>query len=291
MSMGIPPNVVLVLDYSSSMTASISGLFGDSRWTVLWDSVDYATANYDDRINFGAMTFPDMAVTTNNSCETQIVEVPVAPLNGSTVMATIPPRTFSPPGNTPTQAGLQTAAAHLMTLDAEVPQALILVTDGEALCKPGESWEETPDDTVADYVGSLADMNMPTYVIGMSNLSQSARDQLNDMAQQSGVPNQTGPESFYSADDLTQLEAAFDAVAGQVISCQIELEFSPPNPDYVTVEIDGVLVPYVETCEGMDGWTFVPGTDNLMIELCGSACSDFQQGGEVHVVQDCPPQG
>ena len=71
----------------------------------------------------------------------------------------------------------------------------------------------------------------------------------------------------------------------------IELEFSPPNPDYVTVEVDGVLIDYVETCDGMNGWTFVPDTDNLFIELCGSACTDFQQGGEVHVVQDCPPQG
>ena len=290
MATSVPSNVVLVLDYSSSMKSSIGGLFGDTRWAVLWDAVEYATSNYDANINFGAVLFPDMAVVESNSCTTEDVEVPVAPLNGATVMATIPPRDHSPPGNTPTRAGLGIAAAHLGSLDPQVPQALILVTDGEALCGEGQ-WAELTDETVPAYVGELAAAGIPTYVIGMASLNSTAQAQLDAMAQASGVPNPNGPKLYYSASDLAQLQTAFDAVAGDVITCEIELEFPPTDPEYLVVEIAGTPVPYVEVCEGNDGWTFVPDTNNTWIELCGAACVDFQHDGSVHVVQACPPQG
>ena len=290
MAESVPPNVVLVLDYSSSMQNAIE-FFGDSRWAVLWDAVEYLTSNFDDRLNFGAVLFPDMSVTTNNSCQTSEVEVPVAALNGATIMSTIPPRSDDPPGNTPTQAGLMVAAGHLQSLDPTVDRVLILVTDGEALCKPGASWEETTDDTVDEYVAGLAAQGIPTYVVGMANLGSTAQAQLDEVAIAGGVPQVGGAHSYYDAADLAGLQAAFDAIGGQVVSCEIQLEMAPPSENLLYVEIDGTAVPYVEDCSMGDGWTFVPDSAMGRIELCGAACVDFKESGEVRAVQLCPPPG
>jgi hypothetical protein len=286
----VPWNVMLVLDYSSSMQNSV-GLFGPSRWSILWDAVDYLCANYDSQINMGALLFPDMSVTTNNSCETAIVEVPVAPMNGSTIMSTIPPASDDPPGNTPTRAGIQVAAEHLASLpDQSVPQAIVLVTDGEALCPEG-MWAELSDDSVDDLVGSLHAAGLPTFVIGMSDLSSSAQSQLNEIAVAGGVPNTGGPQSYYSANDLSQLQAAFDSISSQVLSCIVELEVPPQDPSFLEIEVDGSAYGYVDDCSVGAGWTFVPGSNNNQIELCQSACSTFQGGGVLDIFQACPDPG
>jgi hypothetical protein len=286
----VPWNVMLVLDYSSSMQSSV-GLFGPSRWSVLWDAVDYVTTNYDDRINMGAMLFPDMSITQGNSCVTAEVEVPVMPLNGGTIMSTIPASSADPPGNTPTRDGLLVAAAHLQALpDQSVPQAIILVTDGEALCPEG-MWAELSDDLVDDTAASLYAQGIPTYVIGMSNLSSSAQSQLNEVAVAGGVPNTGGPQQYYSASDLAQLQAAFDTIGSDVLSCVVELQYPPPDPSYLEIEVDGVAYSFVSDCTAGPGWTFVPGSMNQQVELCGTACDVFKTGAALDVTQACPPPG
>jgi hypothetical protein len=284
----VPWNVMLVLDYSSSMNAGF-GL--DSRWAALWDAVELLVNDYDELVNLGAMTFPDMAVQDYNSCETTTVEVPVAPANGATILSDIPARDIDTPGNTPTRSGLSVAADHLETLDADVPRAIILVTDGEARCKPGYANEETLDDTVDDFVGQIYSVRgIPTYVLGMA-LNNTAKASLNDMAEQGGVPNPNGPEKYYQADDETQLHEAFDAIGSQVISCEIELEAAPNDPMLLQVLVDGMEWPHVDDCATEDGWVFVEGSGNLRIELCGMACTDFKASGVLKAIQQCPPAG
>lgn len=284
----VPWNVLLVLDYSSSMNA---GFGTNSRWAALWDAVELLVSDYDELVNLGAMTFPDMAVQDYNSCETTMVEVPVAPQNGATILADIPDRDIATPGNTPTRAGLSVAADHLETLDAEVPRAIVLVTDGEARCKPGFANEETLDDTVDEFVGEIHDQRgIPTYVLGMA-LNSTAKASLNEMAEQGGVPNPSGPEKYYQADDEAQLHEAFDAIGSQVVSCEIELEAAPNDPMLLQVLVDGMEWPHVDDCATQDGWVFVEGSGNLRIELCGQACDDFRSSGLLKAIQQCPPAG
>jgi hypothetical protein len=45
----------------------------------------------------------------------------------------------------------------------------------------------------------------------------------------------------------------------------------------------------VTDCETEDGWIFVPGSNDMQIELCGAACQKFKQTGSVKTEQKCPP--
>lgn len=284
----VPWNVLLVLDYSSSMN---QGFGLDSRWAALWDAVQFLVDGYDDVINLGAMTFPDVSAVEYNSCVTAEVEVPVAVQNGANILATIPNRGTSTPGNTPTRSAIEVGAAHLETYDPTLPRALILVTDGEARCKAGYPNQETLDDTVDELVDEVYSVRgIPTFVLGMA-LNSSAKASLNEMAEKGGVPNPNGPEKYYQADDQAQLEEAFDAIGSQVVSCEIELEAAPNDPMLLQVLVDGMEWPHVEDCATEDGWTFVPGSMNKRIELCGAACEQFRQTGILKAIQQCPPPG
>jgi hypothetical protein len=283
--MAVTPNILLVLDYSSSMQNNLNGA---SRWSVLWDALTFLINGWDDRLNLGAMTFPDVDINANNSCITEDVEVPVAPLGGQNIIATIPGPGVDPPGNTPTRASVLVAANHLETLDPAVPRAIFLVTDGDALCGP-DQWEELTDDGVDEVIGEIfTNRGIPTYVIGLAATGGAFTDHLDEMALAGGAPNPAPDYNYYPGNDLMQLSAVFEQVAGDVIGCTLTLESPPSDPNNFKVQVDGVDYTYVESCAEGDGWTFVPDTDNKELALCGAACLAFKQGKTFSAKQYCP---
>ncbi|WAS93540.1 vWA domain-containing protein [Nannocystis punicea] len=280
------PNVALVLDYSSSMQQSL----GDkTRWAVLWEAVDFLIDGWDAQLNLGMMLFPDLDISMNatNSCVTEDFEVPVAPMNGADILAVLPGPDHDPPGNTPTRAGVLVAAAHLETLDPAIPRAIFLVTDGDALCGP-DQWEELTDEGVDEVIGEIyTQRNIPTYVIGLAAQGSSFIAHLNEMGLAGGRPDPAADHDYYPGDDQASLQAAFEQVVIDVITCTLDLEEAPPDPTLFKVSVDGVEYTFVPDCGQGDGWTFVPDTMNQQIELCGVACTAFKAGASFHAKQYC----
>ena len=109
-----------------------------------------------------------------------------------------------------------------------------------------------------------------------------------DAALAGGVPKPGGPPHYYHAESAADLEAALDAIAGGIVvpSCEYELTELPPDPDAVTVTIDGVPVP--RSTSHTDGWDYSP--DESHITFFGSYCEQIQSGasGSVGFSYGCP---
>ena len=308
-----PPNVMLVLDKSGSMTNPDNDWDHDndsntadvSRWTSLHDTVDSLLTRYDDTVNFGAVLFPaadaDHGGGAAQACLMEDeAEVAVAPNNRETILATIPGRLSDTSGGTPARFGILNAVNHLTDITADGSRAIVLVTDGEANCIPGEN------DFAAEYDSELetavasayADNGIPTYVVGIDidddNLSgddpRTLEEAMNDIADVGGVPRD-GAERFYNVSDHNALQAALDDIAARV-SCTVTLDEVPNDPEYVELNVDGQSFDQVDSCSDGDGWRFT--TDEApynTIELCGAACDAFVAAGTLETQYMCPPAG
>ncbi len=305
------PKVMLVLDKSRSMTAmwdhdADPNTPTVSRWNSLYHVVDFLTAQFDAKVDFGAQLFPSTIAwldepTNDFSCAmADTPEVAVASGSGAAILEAIPgPDDFTISGGTPAVAGIASAADHLMNLGGSDARAIVLVTDGAANCSP----EELPEETLFVYDDSLpsvvettfADMGIPVYVVGINILDQmgtkpavNAYESLNEVALAGGAPA-SGVDAFYNTFNELELSAALETVAGQ-IECTLNLANPPEHPDLVTLTTGGVTYHEVADCETEDGWVYTsPGGPYNAVRLCGYACETLQgEGGTVAIDYACP---
>lgn len=305
-----PPNVMLVLDKSRSMsnlwdhdndpdTAEIS------RWHSLHNVVDELTAQFAGRIHFGAQLFPSAAAyldepTNDFSCMVEgEPEVGVGPDTAADILAALPAaEDFSISGGTPTVAGLASSIDHLLSLGDEAPRAILLLTDGAANCSTLEAPEDTlfvyDDQTPHVVASAFADHGIPTYVVGINILDEMGTkpavnpyEALTEVADAGGVAAQ-GVDHFYNSFNEIELVAALEVVADR-IECTISLVDMPQHPEEVAVSVDGDVWPTVADCTGEDGWVYTaPQGPYNAIQLCGAACEALQGGGTVGVDFGCP---
>ena len=314
----IPPNIMLVLDKSGSMINNKWDHDADpntptiTRWASLHAVVSAVVNNFDNAINFGANLFPSKTATDAydaNACKVQAnVEVPVKANNGTPIINTIPPaNTMTIKGGTPASTGMKVALDHLKTLDPTVPRAILFITDGAANCGEGlmgSALFEQYDMTLHTIVENALQVdNIPTYVVGIdisTQLSPNTQDgnpngivpfdKLNDVAIKGGKPKNNPTEKFYQSNNQIELDAALDAIIADAISCEIAIAEPPAKPELTEVEISGVEVPFVPTCNGMNGWTWVnPNGPYDSLILCGTACTELKQVGKADVNFFCMP--
>jgi hypothetical protein len=305
-----PPNVMLVLDKSRSMSnlwdhdndASTETI---SRWHSLYNVVESLTAEFGGRMNFGAQLFPSAAAyldepTNAFSCLVEPEpEVAVGADTAAAILAAMPPAgDFSISGGTPAVAGITSAVSHLLTLPAEAPRVILLITDGAANCSPDEAPGDTlfvyDEQTQAVVAQAWEDHAIPTYVVGINILDElgtkpavNPYEALNEVAGAGGVAAE-GADQFYNSFNELELVAALDVVANQ-IECTIPLQDEPQFPDNVDVSVDGQPWTVVADCDGQDGWTYTaPAGPFNAVRLCGAACEALQGGGTVEVDFNCP---
>ena len=110
---------------------------------------------------------------------------------------------------------------------------------------------------------------------------------LNDAAVAGGVPKM-GANKFYEANNAAELDAALQAIAGGVIvpSCTFQLASAPPDPNNVTVTINGVAVP--RSPSHTNGWDYFP--NPMTITFFGMYCETIKMGAMTNVafVYGCP---
>lgn len=326
----IPPNVMLVLDKSGSMVSDndvdndgeMDGYWdhdGDpgtpviSRWNSLHTVVDFVTSGLDAQINFGAMLFPSQDATNAYSPNACIVEnspeIPVAAMNAAAVLAGIPTADATDlQGATPATKGIQTAVAHLQTLDPDVPRFLVLVTDGAANCSADyptapdvlEMYDEHLPEVVDD---AYSNGEIPTFVVGidivdaLTGVGADGTPEANTFVELNAVAvaggrARPGAEKFYNAANEIELMDALAEIAGAVVSCVIPLDPPPVHPDFVEVEVGGQVFERVDDCATQDGWVFVnPDGPYDALQLCGAACDQLVDVGTVDATYGCPPAG
>ena len=279
-NLGDPPDLLIVLDRSGSMADPIPSFPPDftPKWQIMRNALNPVAAANDDNIRFGLLEFPE-----DNDCGVTAgaVKVPININQAPEIASYFASR--NPNGNTPAQAGLQRALTHYQSIPVNTAGRYVLfATDGEPNCSSGDPAAET-----VAAVTALANAGIKTFVIGFGGgfVDDSV---LNDSAIAGQVPRPGGPPHYYAANNAAELDAALQAIAGGIVvpSCSYSLATLPPDPDNVTVTLDGMVVP--RSTNHTNGWDYYP--DAGTITFFGTYCDQIQAGavGEVSFSYGCP---
>jgi hypothetical protein len=137
------------------------------------------------------------------------------------------------------------------------------------------------EQATVDAVQALSNAGISTFVVGMPG-SEPYERLLNRMADVGGTAR-TGATKYYPVTDTAALEKSLIGIAASVaISCQIPLDYAPPDPDFVNVYFDDVLV----QSDPDDGWQW---TADGQVAIRGAACEELRAGDvlEVEVLAGC----
>ena len=290
-----PPDVLIVLDRSSSMAWSIaqdncycsqadidiSGTTGSlcadtsncsSRWSAVKPAVAAAVSNATD-VQWGLKFFQTPGASAQCTVSSTM-EVPIAADSATAVQSAIDSANLSL--STPTAAALKAATAYLKTVNDNRPKFILLATDGEPNCGGARPSINTDDITGATQAATDAKTaGFPVYVVGIGpnpgNLTQLA---------QSG-----GTEKYYSATSADELTKALSEISKLVASCTFTFETTPPDINNIAVYVDKNLVQ-----KGSNGWTL--GANNQSVVLQGDTCNKITSGQAttVEILFGCPGQ-
>lgn len=137
------------------------------------------------------------------------------------------------------------------------------------------------EDASLQAVQALSEAGVDTFVVGMPG-SEPYENLLDAMAEAGGTARPGSPK-YYSVADTEALEQALKAIAASVaISCDIPLDYEPPERDFVNVYFDGKVVAY----DAEAGWEWTP---EGHVVIRGSACEQLSAGDvlEVQILAGC----
>lgn len=269
----LPPNVMLVLDRSGSMHDPISERDpnGPSKWDDLKVAINLMVTQFDSHIRFGADLFSQPGT---NRCVPGPIAVPIGDGNGGKVLAAI--AATSPAGETPTAATLDVVIRNGMLSDPTRDNFVVLATDGLPNCN---------DTNVAARISTLYHRTpqVKTYVIGVGD-ETAANPATLDAWAVAGHTDLPGPTKYYQASSPQDLQSAFTAIAGGVVSCTLLMEKAPPDPTQLYVWIDKTMVP----ADATNGWTY--DSKGPSVTLHGAACNQIKASpaAKVQLIYGCP---
>ncbi len=279
-----PPDLLIILDKSGSMNSPIITIPPSfpfvTKWDVMETAIENITTQYETNIRFGLSAFPEVDLCGISPGANVDIGLSNAGAINSYLGST------GPDGNTPAHLALQDALSVFSSVPSNpAGQYVLFATDGVPNCGGAGLDEESGTQTVAA-VSALANQGIHTFVLGFGDVLGLDPGILNDAAQ-AGLEPQAGSTSYYEADDDASLEAALLEIAGGIVlpSCSFEVTQTPPDPDLVTVTIDGNAIP--RDAAHNNGWDYHPDADT--ITFFGAAC-EAVQGGETSVsfVFGCP---
>ena len=143
-----------------------------------------------------------------------------------------------------------------------------------------------------DAAASAFAMNVPVYVFGIgaaTTPSPALADHRPDgvvVSDELTVLASAGGGSFFNALNEAELIAGLtQQFETEGSSCTIPVDPEPgPDQAIAGVRVDGEDVPPVDDCATQDGWRPVNATE---IELCGEACTRFQDTLDVEIFVAC----
>jgi hypothetical protein len=291
----VPPNLLIMLDRSGSMSGDVPGV-NLNRWEVAKQAIAQVTTGFDDKIRFGLATY---SACIGNGCSAGQVVVPIADQNAAAINAFLATTTGAgssdgqnvnndglieylcdsgdPETSTGTSLGAQVGSPPLQ--DPARDNAILLITDGA----------ESGECVVNGVTGPVAAANLfgqaipvKTFAVGFGGANL---DEINNIAQAGGT--MTG----YLADMAEDLNMALDQIANAVATCTFELDQVPPDASeiYVFFDKDPAGVPN----DPVNGWTYDPMTNSVTFH--GAACEAIKSGSvvDIDIVYGCnePPIG
>jgi hypothetical protein len=270
----VPPNVMIVLDRSGSMGDDVQDS-NKNRWGVAKDAIDLLVNTFNNDIRFGLVTYS--ACEPGEACTAGEIVVPVGNLAAGPITGFLGGKGdeyLCNSGDPETSTGntLYALLGEPSIQDPERGNAVLLITDGN------ENDECQDNTNAADAAGKLFAQAPPvrTYAVGFAD---GILGSLADVATAGG----TGTP--YNANNPASLEAALNAIAGAVASCDFVLGAVPDDPGeiYVFFNDDPAGVPLSE----VDGWTYDPATNT--IHFHGVACDQIKTGVvlDIDVVFGC----
>lgn len=281
-SLGDPPDLLVVLDRSGSMTSpppTFPPVF-DTKWSIMRNALNQIALAKDMNIRFGLLEFP----SDENCAADATPEVAIALHSHTAIASYFTGR--SPGGNTPAHVALTSAKSYYQSIPVNTAGRYVLfATDGLPNCQGGDPDAASDAQTVAA-VSSLASAGIPTYVLGFGTFGLPV-GVLNDAAVAGGRAR-SGTTKFYEANNAADLDMALQAIAGGIIvpSCSYQLASAPPDPMNVTVTVNGTPVPRDPAHN--NGWDYHPNA--MTITFFGSYCSTIQGGASttVNFLYGCP---
>lgn len=281
----VPPNLGIVLDRSCSMKQVLTGTT-TTKWMAAVAAIDHALASYTTDVRWGLTLFPD---TTGESCAQDANAVAIGDGKATAIQTLLDasldmadPNFPKFPCVTNIDTGIESAALDPALADPAHKSYLMLVTDGaqSSTCDLGGG----DTGTEAAVHSLFADRGIPTFVVGFGSEADTA--ELTKLANKGGVPAQ-GATKFYKADTAADLDAVFQQIASQVISCTYAVTEVPPDLDQTYVVFDhNQLVPRDPT--HLNGWDFDPAS--LTFTMYGGYCTALQSHAvaDLNITYGCP---
>ena len=251
----LPPDLVFVLDRSSSMGEPIQAGSFVRKWDIVIDALIDVSEAYMNRVYFGLMLCPSVGDT----CGAGVMDIQPGPYSGKNLGETLED-TF-PGGGTPVAETIDNARAHFQSNPANpYGRYLLLATDGVPNCG-----QYADDDAIAA-INRLRQDGIETYVLGYA--FEGDESVLNDMAQAGG----TG--SYYPANSSFDLVESLEQITDEVsvVTCEYILDGGPDAATDLVVTMNGQLVPY--SPDHTNGWDFDP--VSLKLTFYGESCDNLR---------------
>lgn len=204
------PNLVIVLDKSGSMTSSPSGGSappGGSKWDLAKIAIKSLLKTYDGQLPIGLALF-----ASDSGCGAARLDIPPDYDTAAKISTLIDSR--QPDSSTPTSEAIVAMSKEPVLHDPSRSQYMLLLTDGEPSCASGEP-------TTSVNAIAAAHMQSPpitTFVVGFGALPATAANAMDQMAVAGGAPSVGTPRKYYTAEDLTSLNAALEKIFSVVLS-------------------------------------------------------------------------
>jgi hypothetical protein len=284
-NLGDPPDLLVVLDRSGSMSSPPSTFppVFTAKWQIMRTSLNAVVTAKQQQIKFGLLEFPSDDNPGCSAVATPKVNIGLgaAPAFASYFTGR------SPGGNTPAHVGLASALTYFNSIPVNTAGRYVLfATDGLPNCLNADPNTASDAATVAA-VTALFNAGIKTYVLGFGGAFGSTPAVLNDAAVAGGKAK-PGTVKFYEASNQADLDMALAAIAGGIIvpSCSFQLASAPPDPNNVTVTVNGTPVP--RSPSHGNGWDYYP--NSMTITFFGTYCQQISAGAMTNVAfsYGCP---
>lgn len=275
----VNPNMLIVLDRSSSMNQASGGSGSPSKWNAAKSAITSLVNTYSDRVRFGLKLYPGTNAPCTEpagSCKDGYIPVAVPAASASAITSAMGSVSTCTKG-TPTGEAIQSLASYSPLEDTARPNYVLLLTDGE---HTSSCLDPTPQ------VANLLSQNpsIKTYVIGFGSGVNAT--ELNALATAGGTARSGTGAKYYQANSQSELQAAFNTIVSGVVSCSYTLSTTPPTVSQLYVYFGNTQVQR-DTTHAM-GWDYEAGTNQ--VTFYGATCDQLKSGAvtDLSIIYGCP---